>query len=360
MAEELNQLKELVAQLQAENRLLREREAAPSTSAVPVNDSSNQPPSSNAPLVERLVYVPRDRKCPMFRGTTGLSISEWLEEVKACMRVRHLSSADKALFIYDHLDGEAREEIKYRPREEREDPDKVLDILQELYGCSKSYVSLQEDFFSRKQQEGETLQEFSHALMCLMDKVVTNAPISLSNSGVLLRDQFVEHVFDCTLRRELKQLIRRQPNATLLDVRSEAIRWEREGTPGGARGRSHSVPSAAGFQFSQTGGSYSGSGNPDPRSELKELKQMLKMQQEQLHQLSSCLNALQHAPRPTFNRSKQSVICRRCQKPGHFARECDGERVRPPANPAPPVTTTSNHRQSYQNQQSGNFHPLNC
>lgn len=240
MAEELNQLKELVAQLQAENRLLREREAAPSPGAASVNDSSNQPPFSNAPLVERLVYVPRDRKCPMFRGRTGLSISEWLEEVKACMHVRHLSSADRALFIYDHLDGEAREEIKYRPREEREDPDKVLDILQELYGCSKSYVSLQEDFFSRKQQEGETLQEFSHALMCLMDKVVTNAPIGLPNSGVLLRDQFVEHVFDCTLRRELKQLIRRQPNATLLDVRSEAIRWEREGTPGGARGRTHS------------------------------------------------------------------------------------------------------------------------
>lgn len=69
---------------------------------------------------------------------------------------------------------------------------------------------------------------------------------------------------------------------------------------------------------------------------------MLKMQQEQLNQLSSCLNALQHAPRPTFNKNKQSVICRRCQKPGHFARECDVERVRPPANPAPPVTTTSN------------------
>lgn len=358
MAEELMQLKELVAQLQAENQRLQAQEAVPGTSAASVTNFSSQP-LSNAPVVERLVYVPRDRKCPMFRGKTGLSVSEWSEEVQACMRARHLSRADQAAFIYDHLEGEAREEMRYRPREEREDPDKILDILQDLYGCSKSYVSLQEDFFSRKQQEGETLQEFSHALMNLMDRVVTNAPNGLPNSSVLLRDQFVEHVYDCALRRELKQYVRRQPTATLLDVRSEAIRWEREGMPGGARGRSNSVPSTAGFQFALVGSPHSGSGNLNPKSELNELKEMLRKQQEQLNQLSSTLLAIQNAPRPSFGKTKQSVICRRCHKPGHFARECDGERVRPSVPQTSSVAPSSGNRPQYQSQQSGNFHPLN-
>ena len=48
-------------------------------------------------------------------------------------------------------------------------------------------VSLQEDFFSRKQQEGETQQEFSHVLMSLMEKVVKKAPNGLPNKDVLLR-----------------------------------------------------------------------------------------------------------------------------------------------------------------------------
>ncbi|KAK0135759.1 Retrovirus-related Pol polyprotein from transposon 17.6 [Merluccius polli] len=282
--EELNQLKDLVAQLQAENRLLREQDAAPGTSAAS-NDSAAPPPPSSAPVVERLFYVPRDRKCPMFRGRTGFSINEWAEEIQACMRARHLSRADQAQFVYDHLESEAREEIKYRSLEERGDPEKILAILRELYGCSKSYISLQEDFFSRKQQDDETLQEFSHALMCLMDKVVTNAPNGFPNSHMLMRDQFVEHVCDCALRRELRQFVRRHPEATLLEVRSEAIRWEREGMPGGARGRSHSVSSAAGFQFAVAGGPHSGSSNLDTRSELAELKQMLKRQQEQLNEL---------------------------------------------------------------------------
>ena len=40
-------------------------------------------------------------------------------------------------------------------------------------------------------------------------------------------------VFDGSLRRELKQLVRRQPTVSRLDARAEAIRWEQEGLPGG-------------------------------------------------------------------------------------------------------------------------------
>lgn len=360
MEEEIAQLRDLVTQLQAENRLMRqEREDnQPGTSAESTSSAPGHP-SVYVPVTERLIYLPRDRKCPMFRGRTGLNIVEWVEEVQACVRARHLSSAEKALFIYDHLEGEAREEIKYRSQEEREDPDQILDILQELYGCTRSYVSLQEEFFSRRQQEGETLQEFSHVLMCLMNRVVKKAPHILLNKDVLLRDQFVEHVSDCSLRRELKQFVRGHPAATLINVRSEAIRWEQEGVPGGGRGRSHSVPPVLGFQHTVQGShsSHSRAGNFSLSSELVELKEILSSQQEQLNQLTRSLAALNNAPRPQINRRQQPVICRRCQQPGHFARECNGEYVAPrPASVTVPAS--SNVGQCPPNQ--GNSHPLNC
>lgn len=100
---------------------------------------------------------------------------------------------DQALIIYDHLEGEAREKTKYRSPEERKDPNKVLSILKELYGCT-NHMSLQEDFFSRKQQHGETLQEFSNALM-FDGEGCTKIPSWCTYRAVLLRDQFVEHVF---------------------------------------------------------------------------------------------------------------------------------------------------------------------
>ncbi|KAK0136672.1 hypothetical protein N1851_027175 [Merluccius polli] len=181
MVDEVQRLRDLVSQLEADNeQLLQERAAfrdVPGGAAAgPSGSVSHAPSASAVPVMERLVVVPRERKCPAFNGKTGLGIAEWTEEIRACMRVRHLSAADQALFVFDHLEGEAREEIRFRPRVEREDPVKVFAILRELYGCAQSYVTLQQAFFSRRQQEGESLQEYSLGLMALMEQVKQCAP----------------------------------------------------------------------------------------------------------------------------------------------------------------------------------------
>lgn len=44
---------------------------------------------------------------------------EWIEEIEACMRAQHLSQSDQAFFLFDHLEGEAREELKYHSNAER-------------------------------------------------------------------------------------------------------------------------------------------------------------------------------------------------------------------------------------------------
>lgn len=283
MDEELCELRDQVLQLRAENEQLRQDRAI-ADAAEPRPGPSNAlpidplPANSGVSAAERFVFIPRDRKCPKFNGKVGMGINEWVDEAEACMRVRHMSAADRAFFLFDHLEGEAREEIRYRSAIEREDPEKIIFALRELYGCSQSCVALQEAFFSRRQHEGETLLEFSLALMGLLERVKQRSPSGLPNADPLLRDQFVEHVRESGLRRELKQFVRRQPNSTLLEVRSEAIRWEQEGTPGGARGRSHSVPSVQGFQYGVEGGAHTGVGDVLPRSELSELRKMFKAQ----------------------------------------------------------------------------------
>ncbi len=217
--------------------------------------------------------------------------------------------------------------FRYRPDDERNDPAKIILALKELYGCSQSYVSLQEAYFSRRQREGESLLEFSLALFGLLEQVKQKSPYAMSNFQVLLRDQFIEHVNDSALRRELKQLVRGQPTLTLLDVRGEALRWEREGMPGSSRGCSHSLPSAYGIQYGVRGEPRENMVRPSRESELGEVKEMLRLQQEQISKLTQSITRLQ-APQPRGRSPRRNqIVCQRCRKPGHFARECDGERV---------------------------------
>lgn len=159
---------------------------------------------------------------------------------------------------------------------------KITATLQDLYGYDQSYIALQGDLFSRKQQKGETLQEF--ALMCLMHKVTRNAPDGMTNADVLLWDQFIEYVNDDALCRELKQLVHSHPTVTLIEAGSEAIRWEWEGMPGDVRGRSHSISTVSGLQYGVQGSSQASINSTT--QELAELKDMLRKQQEQITQLT--------------------------------------------------------------------------
>lgn len=193
MEGELQELRDLVAQLRAENdRLQREQAAAvpgPSAAHLIPAEPHPTPSTTTAPVPERLVLVPRDKRCPVFRGRSGIGLEEWIKEAEACMRARHLSTFDRAFFLFDHLEGEAREEIKFRSAADRSDPIKIIAILRELYGSSDSYVALQEAFFSRRQHDGETLQEFPLALMSLMSAVKQSAPSEIPNADVLLSDK---------------------------------------------------------------------------------------------------------------------------------------------------------------------------
>jgi len=327
--EDLQELRDLVRQLQADKeQLLKERAEPNSPQSAPGPSGAGPSSGVNMDLLppERLLYIPRERKCPSFRGPSGIPVEDWVEEVRATIRARHLRPIDQAYFIFDHLDGEAKDEIRYRPRADREDPERILVILQDLYGCSKSYVSLQQSLFSRKQLEGESLQEFSHALYCLMEKIERCAPKGMPNAATLLRDQFIEHVCDSDLRRELKRVVRQHPSYSLLEIRAEATRWEREGRPDEPRGRSYSLSALSAPQRAS---------NVPPSSpasgEMAAIKNMLEKQQEQLNKLTQGLLALQTAPRPLQPNRSGPVICRRCQKPGHYARECDNVRVASPS-----------------------------
>lgn len=200
MDNELQEMRDLLAQLRADNEKLRQERAAVeqldpgATSASTVWPFTPRSADTGAGVVERFVFVPRDRRCPSFNGRSGISIDEWVEEARACIHICNMTPAEQAYFLYDHPEGEARDKIKYQSIADKSDPDKIVSALREVYGCAESYITLQETFFSRWQQEGETLLEFSLALLSVFEKVKSHSPHVISNGDIVVRDQFVECV----------------------------------------------------------------------------------------------------------------------------------------------------------------------
>ena len=328
MEEELQRMREEMAELRAENQRLSsltQRLSLSEQTADQVEVRTPPPGNVHTPSQRReTVYLPRERKCPKFSGASsaGLTVEEWVEEVESCLRVRHMSEYDKALFVYDHLEPPARTEIKFRSDSVKQDSKQIIEILKEIYGCSKSYVSLQQRFFDRKQKEGESLQDFSHALMTLMEKIQLRH--TMSNPQVLLRDQFCENVRDHMLRRELKTMVRQNGEMTLLDIRRAAIRWVEEGQPSREK-YVRPIPQSCEAQATATSEAV-GVGKTD----FEELKSMFAKQQAQLDWITQSLNSNMGAGRgrafPRTNRYQRAPdgrpICLKCAQPGHISRYC--------------------------------------
>ena len=98
MASELQELRDLVQQLLADKKqLLSEQAQARSSQSAP-GPSRVVPPCNDGNIdclpTERLLCSPRERKCPLFKGTTGFPVEDWVEEERATIRARHLRPLD--------------------------------------------------------------------------------------------------------------------------------------------------------------------------------------------------------------------------------------------------------------------------
>lgn len=280
-----------------------------------------------SPEVERVIYLHTDFKCPTFSGHLNrgdsLSIEEWIEHVQNYFIMRKIPESEKMGFVVNHLEGEARSEIKFRQLHTKGSVEEVFEVLRELYGCSQSYISLQRWFFNRRQQEGESLLEYSHALLGIMERIEKSKGGVSGISKMTLRDQFCDGVRDPALSRALKVMARQHPDWSWLELRREAVRWVTEGENQAVQLRSkYKTPVSNEMQGEVVCGATT------VESDIAELKALLAAQQTQLDLVVKSMQSFRNPGvtplRPSrFKRTLDGKpICFKCDKPGHLARAC--------------------------------------
>ena len=94
------------------------------------------------------VTAPPTRKLMMFSGRTS-ELHYWIGEARSTLP--SVYSADKLSFLIAHLDGPAREEVRYAPSDEKDCIDKIFTLLVSAFGENRSNAQLKTDLYDRVQ-----------------------------------------------------------------------------------------------------------------------------------------------------------------------------------------------------------------
>lgn len=78
--------------------------------------------------------MPKDKNMLIFSGDPDtISYYDWVDEVQNSMNYRLYREREQAAFLYDHLEGEAKQEIIYSTSEVHRSPALILEVLKMAY-----------------------------------------------------------------------------------------------------------------------------------------------------------------------------------------------------------------------------------
>ncbi|CAG2204694.1 uncharacterized protein [Mytilus edulis] len=260
----------------------------------------------------KVVFTPRERKIEKFSGRKedSQTLEEFIEDVELTIKSRPTPEEEKVNFIISLLEGPAKEEIRYRPLSEKKTTKSVLSILREVFGERGTISELLSDFYVCKQTETQTLQEFSHILMCKLDKICKRDHKCITDRDIVLRNQFAENVRPTWLKRELKKRIRGTHIISFNDIREEATLLMEDGD----------VQETCQQQDNRTDDFevpiFATQAKPSGTSDIAKVLEDLK---SELQSIKSEVKTLKEEKQGAYRKPRD---CYYCGKTGHIKRNC--------------------------------------
>ena len=175
-------------------------------------------------------------------------------------------------------------------------------------------------FFERRQKEKESIQDYSNALMVLLSWVERLNPGAVTDKDQLLRDQFLENLYDPQLRRDIKRWARDHSGKSFQQIREEVQRWVDED---GTTPRRAAVREAA-IETKATCGEVKGAA--DLQKVVNELVAGQKLLKESLQKQQKLLGDQQQAISQLTSSTQQwwQPGCFGCGSRTHIRRDCPG------------------------------------
>lgn len=279
--------------------------ASTSMSTPKWHDKSDEHVQQSNQQQQNKVFVMREtRKLPNFGGKPTKpedpDVQEWIEDMREHTESSSLSIMEQCTFITDHLKGDAKSEVRFRPYHERDTPEKILDIIQHTFGVRESSSQLFEQFFKSNQTEKQNIFEYSLTLMKLYERIIKRNPECERDKEKVLKERFAEGVKDDNLRRELRRLNLDQPSLEFWEVRERAQKWYGTEDDNGKKTKECSSVKCK-VQHAKT-------------NEMEEFKKMVKDELKHMQEMITNLT------------TRKTGFCYGCGSPDHFLNTCPNRR----------------------------------
>ena len=264
-------------------------------------------------------------KLSKFKGLTResgeLSLREWLDDFNSYAVHYNLTGEAKANSLLAHLGGAAKDEILCYDDDVKKDSTKIVEKLEALFAPINTVQSLSRSFHSRAQQEGESLGDYSRALMRNYQRMTKAATTEAERTALeslkdnSLKERFARGAREPWVQRELRRIEMAYKDKTFQAMREETLEYFQHSEVQKKRVQVHEVVN---------------DNNHDDemealKAELKAMKAQLNRQAEsgsgsQQRKTLTCYKCLEKGHRK--ENCHGQFRCLNCKKTGHFRKDC--------------------------------------
>lgn len=157
----------------------------------------------------------------------GARFGEWHVQMEAILRAQGLAERQQLDFIMSALDGRAKREAMLLTEAQRSSPATLWAALKDRFGALTPAAEARSRFFDCTQRD-ESVQEYLLRSRELFSRWRRAEPEGSAKDEATIKDQFIRNLREGEIKRELKTLLRRRPNATFQEVSDEAEALDRE------------------------------------------------------------------------------------------------------------------------------------
>ena len=227
--------------------------------------------------------------------------NEWISEVRQFVSSHFIAECDRVNFILSHLDRDVKNELRVYLNLSQTSSTDIFQILLSSYGDDRFVEQVRFEFSTRVQRPGETIQQYSAALIDLMVNLSIRMPMEHQTMQDMLMEHFVTGILDAQLQNYLRYWIFMQPKLSFREIRKMAVRNSDEAS---------------------TQGFTTAVGTQTDTSSIAEVKQLDLEKSIQIHLRDVDTLTKELFPSQKSSSSEELKNCLFCGKGGHKANFC--------------------------------------